>query len=475
MRLTSAGAWPRMAGRMAKRLAQRLRSRYGLAIAAAVTLQLIVLGLIRFVATGPDGGDMCRDVVAAHRLFGGRNPYARIPSCGVLFNLPHPPAYLLLIGPFALLPMPAAAIIWSLVTLAALAASLALIARELGIMLPAWRLGLLLGLLVFWPPLLGTLLEAQVSPILLLLLALTWCWARRGRSGWAGAALGLAGAIRLVPLLAVLYFLLRRDWRAVFAAGATFVVASLLPFPLIGTAGYLAYATSEAPQTTASWIGHEHNISIWGFASLLFVGHRSAAALGHAPNLVKPLALALIAAALAVLVARTYARRRLPFREDESTFLAYLPLMLLASPLTWEHYFVILLLPLLVVGQRVGWLGAVAAPGIPSAVLSRERTNLRWLVAIALAVIEVNYLVGLLSLPRVLPGIFGPLVFALPTYALALVFIALLRTDTAAARRSHAPTVAAPRSAARALSRAAAGRRGLPPGRPRPRVRGRAG
>ncbi|MBF6590641.1 MAG: DUF2029 domain-containing protein, partial [Ktedonobacterales bacterium] len=251
MRLASPVALPRWHGSM--------RVRFALAIAGVVTLQLGVLAAMRFL-TSPDGGDICRDIVAVHRMLAGQNPYMRITECGVLFNLPHPPAYLLLISPFTLLPLPWAAVVWNLATLVALAAGLALTARELGLAPTApWRLGALLALGVFWPPLLGALLEAQISPLLLLLVILAWRAARRGQLSWAGAALGIAGALRLFPLLAVGYFALRREWRAVFAAAGAFAAVSLLPLPLISPAGYIAFATREAPASTAFWITHEHN------------------------------------------------------------------------------------------------------------------------------------------------------------------------------------------------------------------------
>jgi hypothetical protein len=140
---------------------------------------------------------------------------------------------------------------------------------------------------------------------------------------------------------------------------------------------------------------------------------------------VRPLALLLIAAALGALLWLTWARRARAFKEDELTFLAYLPVMLLASPLTWEHYFLILLLPLAVVATRLGWL--------PSAGASRSIARARlvgWLVVLGLALIEVNYLGTLPALPEHLPGIFGPLLFALPTYALALLLGAFLVAES---------------------------------------------
>ncbi|MBF6592301.1 MAG: hypothetical protein IVW57_17450, partial [Ktedonobacterales bacterium] len=163
------------------------------------------------------------------------------------------------------------------------------------------------------------------------------------------------------------------------------------------------------------------NSSAWGFANLLFVGHRTAPLFVGASDVARPLALVIIAVSVVALVWLTLARRHRSFAEDDLTFLAYLPVMLLASPLMWEHYFVILMLPLVVLGSRLGWLRR--AP--PRASVSAAH-SVRWLVGSALALIELNYLLGLLPLPATLPWAFGPFFYALPTYALALFLIAFL-------------------------------------------------
>ncbi len=432
-------------------------------IAGAAVLQLAVLAGIRLFAADPTGGDMCRDAVAMRRIVHGLNPYVPITGCGTLNNLPHPPAFLLLIGPFTLLPIALGALLWDLGALAAIAASLALIARELRLTLNAWWLGLLAVLLIFWPPLLGTLLEAQISPVLLLLCTLAWRWARAGRSVPAGIALGLAAAIRLFPGLAVLYFVVRRDWRAVLAAGAAFVVSEALALPLIGVHGYVDYLTKEAPATSAEWLINAHNVSAWGLAGMVFAGNSLAGAVVSAPGLARGFAEVLLVVLVGGLLLATWARRARSFREDEGTFLAYLPAMLLASPLTWTHYFVLLLLPIVVLGARVGWLGTAqtgeAAPerarvaavasggaagpgsgarrwlaGRMAASAAEQVVRLRWLLGAALALIWINDIIARMAVPHPQSAVYGMLVLALPAYALILLCAALLLMDMAPAK-----------------------------------------
>ncbi|HEY7983495.1 MAG TPA: glycosyltransferase family 87 protein [Ktedonobacterales bacterium] len=399
---------------------------YGAVVGGAVALQLAVLAAIRLRAADPTGGDLCRDAVALRRIVRGVNPYLPISGCGTLYNLPHPPAYLLLIGPFALLPVAWGAALWDLGALGALALALVLIARELRLRVAPWLLALLLALLILWPPLLNALLEAQVAPVLLLLFVLAWRAARRGQSGRAGAWLGIATGIRLFPGLAVVYFLVRRDWRAVGMAAAACAISELLALPLVGVDGYIAYITREAPSTNAEWLINPHNVSLWGLMGILFAGSPGHPAVIAAAALARPAAQALTLALVGTLAAVTWLRRRHTFARDEATWLAYLPAMLLVSPLTWTHYFVFLLLPLIVLAARLGWLGAPPRRAAPGQRLAG------WALGGALACIWINDVLARLNMLHQWPALFALLTLATPAYALLLLTGAALALGGAA-------------------------------------------
>ncbi len=274
-----------------------------------------------------------------HRRAAARRPKSLHADRHLRRAAPHPahPPSLLLITPFMLLSVPLAGLLWDLLALVALFVALALIAGELRLRLRPWQAAALIAFVAVWPPLLNTLLNSQISPLLLLLFVLAWRWARHGRSAAAGAALGLATALRLFPGLLIVYFALRRDWRLVGASLATFTASSLILLPFIGPGAYWDYIAGETPAATADWIASQHNTSLVGLAYHLLGANTSAATL---------LGRLLTAALLLALVALTWMRRRIPFVRDEATFLAYVPAALLATPILWQHYFVVLLLPL---------------------------------------------------------------------------------------------------------------------------------
>ncbi|HKV83234.1 MAG TPA: glycosyltransferase family 87 protein [Ktedonobacterales bacterium] len=333
-----------------------------LVVALAVVVQLLVLARIRLTAVGPQGGDLCQDVVAVHRMLRGQNPYVRLSACGPLAFSLHPPFSLLVVAPFAVWPVAVAGLLWDVASLGMLALALALITRELRLTLQPAYLALLLGLLIFWPPLLDTLLEAQMSLALLLLLTLAWRWSRHERPALAGSALGLAAALRLFPALAALYFLLRRDRKALVGMAASFLAASLLALPFVGIDGYKSLIGNSVPNTSAAWGRSPHNASLWGFADHLIAGS-GAGRVGFV----------LVAAYLASLAVVTWRNRGRASRDDALTLLMYYPAMLLVSPLGWQYYFVFLLPPVIVVAHAVGWLGGPARSSLSQRALSGIR------------------------------------------------------------------------------------------------------
>ncbi len=389
-----------------------LTSTRALVILAGCALNLAVLVSIRLTAADPAGGDMCQDVLAVRHLLAHQNPYQPFSGCGVMHHLLHPPAYLLLIAPFVLPPIATGALLWDLVNLLGLGVGVALIVRERGVRPTTWQLAIFFVLLALWPPLQRAVLEGQVAPLLFLLFVLAWRWARHGRSTLAGGALGLAAALRLFPAFAVVYFLLRRDWRACFAATGVFIGYAALALPFVGVDGFVAYVTREAPANSAEWVHHPHNTSLTGLAHLIFTGSFELPPIVPAPALATPLAALLVAVTLGLLAWRTVQRRRETFAADERTFLAYLPGMLLVSPMSWLYYYVILLLPILLLCIDSGWLGARAQG-------TRASGRIGWLLAGALALLWLHDVAGRMPF-TLLPTPLGQLIFALPTCSLVL-------------------------------------------------------
>ena len=141
---------------------------------------------------------------------------------------PMPPFTIVLFAPFSLLSFPNAQFAWALVKPALIAvifySAFGLVKRAGGRMDPL-PLGLILFIWLF--PCIGDIQEGQVNLLMLAPLAAgLWFAGRDTRSGrWIGGILiGMAVAIKVTPIIFVVYFLWRRRWStaAAIALGTVF-------------------------------------------------------------------------------------------------------------------------------------------------------------------------------------------------------------------------------------------------------------
>jgi hypothetical protein len=148
----------------------------------------------------------------------------------------------------------------------------------------------------------------------------------------------------------VLYYTLRKRWTVVISAVIGFVVVTLLSILILGADTYRSYIEEVMP--TVSGFRHVWvNASLSGFWAKWFdtgaINPMAPPGPSHIPPLVSRPGLAamgLFVSAIAVLFAWGRAVFRLP---ASLTFGLTLTTMLLLSPVTWDHYFLLLLLPVI--------------------------------------------------------------------------------------------------------------------------------
>lgn len=265
----------------------------------------------------------------------------------------HPPSAVLLALPFGLLPYPQAFLAWTLLSLAAFAGSAWLVVRLLAIPLSPWALLPTLTLLLACHPFRQQMSQGQPNLFLLLLLTGAWAADRSERPRLAGALVGIAAAIKLFPAFILLYFVLRREWRALTAALLTLAGLTLLTAAILGSESFTTFATDVVPRVRA-WRSNWNNASLPGLWSKLFDP-------GTKGSHVQPVrldpALAQLGTALScmVLLAAWAAgvREATTLAGRDRAFAASVLAMLLVAPVTWEHYFVLLLVPLAVLWLRL--------------------------------------------------------------------------------------------------------------------------
>jgi hypothetical protein len=291
--------------------------------------------------------------------------YAR-PGLGFV-NLP---VVGLLFRPFAALPLPQAHTAFTLAGLLAVVMSCLLLVRLTGV--SGWRRAALVGAFALCGPLYYSLLEGNLTHfVLLLLAAAAWCLERR-RETWLGVLLAAAAVLKPPLGLLLGYFLLRRRWRVAAGAGVTalLVVGASLALFGVGLHGqWLAQCivpflgkplAAYNVQSVSGCLARQLAGGDLGSWAPLEVGAGFKAAHYTLVGLL------LGATAWAALRPRTPG----DVKVEHSEFAAVLCLALVISPISWTHYYLLLLVPLaLYLGRRLtvpvdGWWGPPVAGAV---------------------------------------------------------------------------------------------------------------
>jgi len=207
--------------------------------------------------------DLVQDYVGARDVARGRDAYPVLTSAYASVGLTwpaahrstHPPTAFLLVLPVAWLSWKAAAAVWMVLMLGALAGAYRALGAAPGAAIALAPLSLV------WPP--GGWSMGQLTPVWLLGLALAW--RLRDRPGHAGAAIALASLTKLLPALLLLPFLVLRRWSVLrgFALVWGIAVAALLILDT-GTIGrYLTILRTASREQAARG---ENSALLWALA-----------------------------------------------------------------------------------------------------------------------------------------------------------------------------------------------------------------
>ncbi|WP_066907040.1 glycosyltransferase 87 family protein [Millisia brevis] len=168
--------------------------------------------------------------LGAGMLADGNPLYGQLPPTRVGLGLPftYPPIAAILFLPFAWMPLAAASVLITVLSLIALALVVALVVAAVGVdPQDRWRVGtVVLAVALLLEPVVSTLDFGQIN-LLLMLMIVADCLLPR--TLWPrGLLLGIAAAIKLTPLTFVLFFVLRRDLRAIVMTAVGFLATTAL-------------------------------------------------------------------------------------------------------------------------------------------------------------------------------------------------------------------------------------------------------
>lgn len=301
----------------------------------AVGVLALTVGATLAVAGDTLGYDFRAYWAAGSRVLAGQPAYdMSFEAAGGFGLFYYPPTFIPLVVPLALLPEAVAVWVWTALLVGSLALGIALLPVAVRL---RWLVLLLAA--VSWPVLYAVKL-GQVGPILLLLFSAGWRWLER--PGAAGAAGGLGAAVKIQPGTVLAWALLRGRWRDVAAGAAVLAALAALATLLAGAQAWADFITLVG--RVSDPITTPHNFTAGAVAYQAGLPRDAAAALQ----------LVSMAAAAAALVGASLRLAPVP------GYLVTLVASQLLSPILWDHYALLLLLPVAwLLGRRQWWAALI--------------------------------------------------------------------------------------------------------------------
>jgi hypothetical protein len=247
----------------------------------------------------------------------------------------YPPPFAVLLLPLGLFDPLVATWVWTALLLGAFGLGVALMPVSRTV---RWTTVLLAGL--SWP-FLYALKLGQIGPILFLLFAAGWRWVDNPTR--LGVSAGLGAILKIQPGLVLVWALLTRRFRAVLAGGSLILAAALVAAVVTGPRSWIDYAVLL--RAVSDPIETAHNFTPGAMAWQLGAPVAVAAAIQ-------------LVTTLLVLGVVVFAALR---ASAEASYLVVVVASQLLSPILWDHYALLLLLPTAWLLHR-GYWWAVALP-----------------------------------------------------------------------------------------------------------------
>jgi len=287
-----------------------------------MVLGLLGLAVGKRLVLLPDWTQLDLDVYrrGAATLAAGRPIYALVPG---QYPFTYPPFAAIVMLPLGLMERAGAIAAMAILSLAGFALICVITFRKLQI---NPQLGWFLALgAISVQPVYQTFELGQINLVLMALVMLD-CLVVPPR--YRGLLVGIAAAVKIIPGIFVLYFILRRDWRAVARSGITFAATVLVSAAVMPqeTMSYWSHLTSAATRTGDAISSVNQSLP----AVLARLMH------DRYPPTVLVALVSLCGIALAVMAAR----KELARGHDLAALVCIAFGGLLASPVSWSHHYV---------------------------------------------------------------------------------------------------------------------------------------
>ncbi|HEX6103757.1 MAG TPA: glycosyltransferase family 87 protein [Alphaproteobacteria bacterium] len=263
---------------------------------------------------------------------------------GRIYPYLYPPLIAWLAAPLDMLGLMQAKLVLLGLTCASLAFALLIAVRSWApdLLRSGGTLGLAVAVLLSWP-LATHVMSINLQPVVILAIVIAVAAAQGGRSALAGVALAVAAAIKLTPAILILYWIATRR----FACVAWFLGASAALLALgVAVAGVDLHLEwlQRMQELAGAIIPTKQNRSLAGlFYGIAYglEGTEAGLPLHPLPGWIKAASAVLAVAGAAWCLLDSSKARRRP-AADAAGQIALILVAMMAAPLAWDHYFLIL-------------------------------------------------------------------------------------------------------------------------------------
>ena len=198
---------------------------------AVLALCIIVLGALavyRAAFNSIERTDYTVYIAAGRALLDHQDIYLAQSVRG--WRYVYPPPFAILLVPLAQMPLAWGAVLWYLLTVAAIGASVVMPAALLGDTPLKHKPHLVYGLplLSLATLLMSGILRSQASPFMYFFMIATFYFHLKNRPVAAGFSLACAALLKVFPIVLIVYFVMRRQWRAVLATAAVLTLLGIV-------------------------------------------------------------------------------------------------------------------------------------------------------------------------------------------------------------------------------------------------------
>ena len=245
----------------------------------------------------------------------------------------------MLLTPIGLLPFELAEKVWTLVSFASIILSIYILLKSTNKKVPLVAFLVVFSLFILSFPVKFTLGMGQINLILLLLISLSFYLFQKKKQILSGTTLAIAASIKLSPIILLLFYIRKKQWKTVASCIVVFTLLNLLGVGLLGVDATKDYWIDIFPNIPTIGNSSYYNQALTGWLSRAFVSNPIS-------RIINYLAFGFL---LFFSIKITKITRRAPELEL-GEYSLFIIATLIGGGLAWQHHFVTTLIPFIALG-----------------------------------------------------------------------------------------------------------------------------